>query len=185
MKKLLLLSAFAIILLSFGCKSDREKERVIMDGQEKIVLPSNEDRLAGLQSKTPIKIPDTPSDKPQFLLKGYWEAEFFLVVGEKPTKEFQKHWIKFNDNFTFDSGNGSEKLVSGKWHYKETDVQSIGQKAPLLTLSSTGMSGFEGLLNHDWRIQTNNSDMMIFIGNAIENNTGSQVKFVWHSEMPK
>lgn len=185
MKKIFLFSFLIALFSIVACKNERTQEQVVMDGEEKIVLPSNEERLEKSQPKSPVAIPATPSDKPEFLVKGYWEPEFVVVVNEQPTREFQKHWVKFNPDFTFTAGKAGSEMLKGKWHLKDTKVESLGGVQPILTFSSEGKEGFAGILNHDWRIQTNNNDILITVGNGVENNTGTQIKWIWHSDQPK
>lgn len=110
-----------------------------------------------------------------FLTTDYWCVEAKVKGGtiDLDTISTKGVYYKFYDNGDFDYGKYDEIVSTGRWHYNWSES--------LLDLKYERNPNNEPI---QWTVKTFN-DNMVFLGNAPQNNNGSQIKLTRCKIPPK
>ncbi|MBK8967793.1 MAG: hypothetical protein R3D58_17135 [Saprospiraceae bacterium] len=116
-------------------------------------------------------LPPATASHRAYLSTGYWHLNMAYQPSDTTVHEnYQKKWLKFREDQTFDILIGGKAVDSGKWNW---DVQK----------NELYLSCKDPYINNTWAV-TDKGFVMIWKGNTSLNVTGIQIRVVGSGSLP-
>jgi hypothetical protein len=153
---------FSILILFGACKPSEKNDSAKAEGTEVVTEPSNDMRATAL-----ALIQHRSKDNKTYAIMsgGYWHYQYVFDKTMSKPGDYDGHYLKFKDDFTYEYGFDDRKDGTGKYHFRLDDYMLIM------------VDDDPSVEPKEWEVKYG-GDSMVLVGSHGFGNNGVQIKML-------